>query len=105
MSGYLSMTDDKKNEELRLAERKAYLLTLTGDTNRLIEAMKLGAPEAWSRFCRTVEKEGIIDPDVDNAILEMTRRLFPGLKLVQMSDLLIRMVQIVREEQDKKTGE
>jgi hypothetical protein len=100
----ISMTDDKEVEQQRLAERKAYLLTFTGDTNRLIEALKLRAPEAWQRFCKTVEDEGIIEPDVENSILQTTRSLFPGRKLVQMTDLLIGMIHIVREEVGEKNG-
>jgi hypothetical protein len=92
------MTDDKEIEQQRLAERKAYLLTLTGDTNKVIEALKLRAPEAWQRFCKAVEVEGIIEADVENAILQSTRSLFPGIKLIQVADLLIRMMDIVREE-------
>jgi hypothetical protein len=96
----MPMTDDKEIGQRRLAERKAYLLTLTGDTNKVIEGLKLRAPEAWQRFCKAVELEGTIEADVESAILQSARALFPGIKLIQVADLLIRMMDIVREELD-----
>jgi hypothetical protein len=98
------MTDDEEVKQRRLAEWRAYLLTLTGDANRLIEALKRQSPEAWQSYRKTVEQEGIIEAEPFNTIHKTAYSLFPGRKTQDMMDLLQRMLDMVREELGKENG-
>jgi hypothetical protein len=96
------MTDDEEVKQRRLAEWRAYRLTLTGDANRLMEALK--RPEAWQSYRKTVEQEGIIEAEPFNTIHKTAYSLFPGRNTQDMMALLQRMLDMVREELGKENG-
>jgi hypothetical protein len=101
----MSMTDNKEVEQRRLAERRAYRMTLTDDANRLMEALKHQPQEAWQSYIRTVEHEGMIEGQTYNTILRTSFTLFPGRQTQEIVDLLGRMLDMVREELGMENGE
>ena len=91
------MADDKESEQRRLAERRAYRLTLTGDVSELIDVLKRQSPEAWQSYLKTVEEEGEIEASTYRTILQTAFSIFPGSGAQETTDLLRRMVDMVRD--------
>jgi hypothetical protein len=104
MTGPMSMTDEKEIEQRRLAEKKAYRLTLTGDVGALMEALKRQSPEAWQSYIATVRQEGTIEDETYSTILKTAFALFPGRGTQEIVDLLRRMLDMVREEFGMENG-
>jgi hypothetical protein len=96
------MTDEREAGQRRLAEWKAHLLTLTDDANKLMEALKRQSPEAWRGYRNTVEQEGTIEDEPFDTILQTAFSLFPGRKTKEITDLLQRMLDMVRAEPGKE---
>ncbi|MBR1124348.1 hypothetical protein JQ628_22660 [Bradyrhizobium lablabi] len=92
------MTDEKEIKQRRLAERKAYRLTLTADASKLMDVLKRRSPEIWQRYRKTVEEEGIIEDEPFSTILRTAFSLFPERKTHEITDLLRRMLDMVRAE-------
>jgi len=92
------MADEKEIEQRRLAEKKAHRMTLTGDVNDLIDALKRQSPEAWQSYLKTVEHEGRIEASAYHTILQTAFGLFPGRETNEITDLLRRMLDMVRDE-------
>jgi hypothetical protein len=99
------MTDDKEIEQRRIAERRAYRLTLTDDASRLMEALKLQHPEAWQSYRETVDAEGNVEGESWTKIVRLAFELFPGRTTQDISDLLSRMLHMVRDELGKEKWE
>lgn len=95
------MTNEKEVEQRRLAEWKAHLLTLTDDANKLMEALKRQSPEAWQSYRKTVEQGGTIEDEPFDTILQTAYSLFPGRRTKEITDLLQRMLDMVRKELGK----
>jgi len=98
------VTDEKEIEQRRLAERRAYRLTLTDDAHKLMEVLKLQSLEDWKSYLRTVEHEGTIEAQTYNTILRTAFALFPGRQTQEIVDLLGRMLDMVREELGMEKG-
>jgi len=78
------------------------LLTLTDDVRKLIETLERDAPGEWRDYRATVEREGMLDADTYNKILQTLFALFPTRKTTrEITDLLQRMLEMTREELGK----
>ncbi|WP_194469774.1 hypothetical protein [Bradyrhizobium sp. CCBAU 51753] len=98
------MTDEKEIQARRLAEKKAYRLTLTGDAAELIKTLKERSPEAWRSYVRTVEQQAKIKPKVFDVIYHTVLALFPGRDTEQVVDLIARMLEMVQQELRDEEG-
>ena len=99
------MTGENDAERQRLAEWKAHLLSLTDDANTLIAALQHQSPEVWQSYRNTVEQQGIIEAETFNAIHQMTYSLFPTRQTREVTDLLQRMLDIVKQNIVEEKGQ
>ena len=83
---------------LRLQRKKEHLLSLSPHALRLSAALQNDRPEVWAEYRETVKAEGVIRGAVSDVIREKSRELFPGRKLVDLNDIMLRMNQIVAAE-------
>jgi hypothetical protein len=92
------MADSDEVKRQRLARKRAYRLTLTGDADRLMQTLKHQSPEAWQSYTRTVEQEGQIEAQTYDTILQTAFKLFQGRGTGEIVDLLSRMLEMAREK-------
>lgn len=88
----------------RIAERKAFRLTLTDDARKLMELLKQQSPETLESCRNSFKQETMIEGRAYDTIHQTAYALFHGRKTGEMIDLMARMFELVEEDLDRDAG-